>query len=145
MAASRRTASVPAMVALTALASLPLLAAPPLIRGLAARAWVSHYAALPSLPRPRRASARALVEKANQAIESLAPLPQASDAAIRALEIGERTEHRDQDREAALVIYAGVRSASARVRSRPLSGAGFAVIEARATALESAARSDAAK
>lgn len=129
------------MAALTAFLGVPLFAVPTLIRGLAARAWVSHFASLKSLPRPRRASARALVEKAERAIENLAPLPQASDAALRALETGERVEHQDHDREAALLIYGGVRNACARVRSRPFSGVGFAVIEARAMALESAARS----
>lgn len=119
---------------------LPLLAAPSVIRGLAADAWVRHYAALDGLPRPRKAAARALVEKAESAMRNLAPLPQASSAAIRTLEIGQRTEHQDRDLEAALVIYRGVRQACARLRERPLSGAGFSVIEARAQALADAAQ-----
>jgi len=123
-----------------AIVGLPLLAAPPVIRGLAADAWISHYAALDGLPRPRKAAARALVEKAESAMRNLAPLPQASSAAIRALEIGQRTEYQDRDVEAALVIYQGVRQACARLRGRPLSGAGFSVIEARAQALADGAR-----
>lgn len=125
--------------------SLPLLAAPPVIRGLAADAWVSHYAALDGLPRPRRAAARTLVEKAESAMRNLAPLPQASAAAIRTLEIGQRTEHQDRDLDAALVIYRGVRQACARLRERPLSGSGFSVIEARAQALADAAQKAAAR
>ncbi len=125
---------------LTVALGLPLLAAPSVIRGLAADAWVSHYAALDELPRPRKAAARALVDKAESAMRNLAPLPQASAAAIRTLEIGQRTEHQDRDIEAALVIYRGVRQACARLRERPLSGAGFSVIEARAQALADAAQ-----
>jgi hypothetical protein len=127
-----------------ALAALPLLAAPPLIRGFAANEWVSYYAALEALPRPRKAAARRLVMKAEEAMRNLAPLPQASEAAIRALEIAQRTEHQDEDRVAALAIYEGIQEASARVRSRLLSGAGFAVIEARAATLRDAARKAAA-
>lgn len=125
---------------LTVSLGLPLLAAPSVIRGFAADAWVSHYAALDELPRPRKATARAVVDKAESAMRNLAPLPQASSAAIRALEIGQRTEHQDRDIEAALLIYRGVRQACARLRERPLSGAGFAVIEARAQALADAAQ-----
>ena len=64
---------------------------------------------------------------------------------MRGLEIGERAQNQDHDREAALLIYQGVRDASARARDLPLSGPGFAVIEARASALESALRMDAPK
>ncbi len=128
------------LAVLTVALGLPLLAAPSVIRGLAADAWVSHYAALDELPRPLKATARAVVDKAETAMQNLAPLPQASSAAVRALEIGQRTEHQDRDIEAALVIYRGVREASARLRERPLSGAGFAVIEARAQALADAAQ-----
>jgi hypothetical protein len=124
---------------LSALLAAPLLIAPPWIRGLAANKWVEHYASLDGLPRPRRASARMLVAKTDLAIRNLAPLPQASGAAIRALEIGQRLQGRDHDRETALIVYRGVRASCARVRSRLLSGAGFAVIEARAAALERAA------
>ena len=128
----------------------PLLWAPSLIRGFAARDWVDHYAAVDSLPRPHKAAARAIAEKANIAVQNLAPLPQASATAMRALEVGQRFQAEDHDREAALVIYQGVRAACAEVRSRPLSGTGFAVVEARAAALEDSARdpgrkSDAAK
>ena len=45
-----------------------------------------------------------------------------------------------EDLEAALAIYHGIGEACARLRARPLSGAGFAVIEARAAALADAAR-----
>lgn len=124
----------------TVLVALPLLVAPAVIRGRAADAWVSYYGALETLPRPRKAAARHLVLKAEDAMRNLAPLPQASQAAIRALEIAQRTEHQDGDAEAALVIYLGVEEASARLRSRPLSGAGFAVIEARAASLKDSAR-----
>jgi hypothetical protein len=113
----------------------PLLVAPPLIRGLAADAWVTHYASLPSLPRPRKTTARHIALKTDLAVANLAPLPQASTAALRALEIGRRLELQEHDREAASVIYEGVRAACARVRERPLAGPGFAVIEARAAAL----------
>ncbi len=128
------------LAVLTVALGLPLLAAPSVIRGLAADAWVSHYAGLDELPRPRKATARALVDKAESAMRNLAPLPQASSAAVRALEIGQRTEHQDHDIEAALVIYRGVRQACARLRERPLSGAGFSVIEARAQALADTAQ-----
>lgn len=141
MAAATRRPGLPAALALTALMSVPLLIAPPAIRGLAAAAWVSHFAAMPALPRPRKTAARGVAFKAGLAIENLAPLPQASDAALTALQIGQRTEHQDRDPEAALIIYEGVRSACALVRSRPFSGPGFAVIEARAAALSAAARS----
>jgi hypothetical protein len=132
-------------LALTALVTAPLLIAPPVIRGLAAAAWVNHFASMDALPRPRKAAARSLIEKTDLAIQNLAPLPPASVAALTALEIGQRTEHEDRDPEAALIVYEGVRAACARVRSRPVSGPGFAVIEARAAALQDAARARGAR
>ena len=145
MAASAERSGLPLTLLLTALIGAPLAWAPMLIRGLAADGWVIHYAALPSLPHPRRASARALASRVDAAMLNLAPLPQASKTALRALEIGERAQHENHDSESALVIYQAVRASCARARSRPLAGAGFAVIEARAAALESAARGDAPK
>lgn len=139
MAAAKKKSGIRATLFGTAIAALPLLAAPPVIRGLAGDAWVSHYQAKASLPRPRKAKARDLVQRTEVAMRNLAPLPQASQAAIRTLEIGQRTEHQDKDLEAALVIYRGVGEACARLRARHLSGAGFAVIEARAAALADAA------
>ena len=140
MAASPKQSGVPLTLVVTALIAAPLTWAPAVIRGRAADAWVSHYAAMESLPRPHRAAARALVARIDAAVMNLAPLPQASAAAMRGLEIGERAQNQDRDREAALLIYQGVRAGCARVREQPLSGAGFAVIEARASALESALR-----
>ncbi len=140
MAAEKKKSGIKATLFGTAIAALPLLAAPPVIRGLAGDAWVSHYQALATLPRPRKAAARDLVQRTEAAMRNLAPLPQASQAAIRALEVGQRTEHQDKDLDAALVIYRGVSEACARLRDRPLSGAGFAVIEARAATLADAAR-----
>jgi uncharacterized SAM-binding protein YcdF (DUF218 family) len=135
MAAAKMRSWVPAMWLVIFLLAASLLIAPPLIRGLAADAWVTHYASLPSLPRPRKAAARHIALKADLAVANLAPLPQASAAALRALEIGQRLELQEHDPEAALVIYQGVRAACARVRERPLAGPGFAVIEARAATL----------
>ena len=140
MAAPKEKSRLPFTALLTALVAAPLLAAPPIIRGLAAHAWVRHFADLPTLPRPRKATARLVGEKAAIAVQYLAPLPQSSSAAILALEIGQRVEQQDRDRESAVLIYRAVRAACERVRDRPLSGAGFAVIAARAAALEDAAR-----
>ncbi len=123
----------------------PLLLGPTWVRGLAADAWTIHYAALDRLPRPARASARVLLDKAAVAMWSLAPLPQASAAAIRVLEVAQRVQYEAKDTETALVLYRGVREACQRVRSRPLSGPGFAVIEARAAALEAGAQVGIAK
>ncbi|MEO8361337.1 MAG: hypothetical protein ABI672_14995 [Vicinamibacteria bacterium] len=123
-----------------AVVGLPLFLAPGLIRGFAARDWVSYYTSLDTLPRPRKNLARAITEKADLAIQGLAPLPQASSAAIEALTLGERLQNAEHDREAALIIYQGVRAACVAVQARPLSGVGFAVIEARAAALENSAR-----
>lgn len=136
---------MPLTLVLTALVGAPLAWAPTLIRGFAADAWVSHYAAMESLPRPHRAAARAIVSRIDAAVLNLAPLPAASAAALRGLEIAQRAQNQDHDREAALLIYQGIREACARVRDRPLSGPGFAVIEARAAALESALRTDVPK
>lgn len=145
MAASSTRSGVPATLVFLVLIGAPLAWAPTVIRGLAAFAWVSHYAAMESLPHPRRAAARAVVSRIDAAIMNLAPLPQASEAARRGLEIAQRTQESDHDREAALLIYQGIRASCARVRARPLSGEGFAVIEARASALESALRAEAPK
>lgn len=145
MAASSKRSGVTSTLVLAALVGAPLAWAPTVIRGLAADAWVSHYAAMESLPRPRRTTARALVARIDAAVMNLAPLPQASAAAMRGLEIAGRAQNVDHDSEAALLIYRGVRAACARVRERPGSGAGFAVIEARAAALESALRADVSK
>ncbi len=140
MAASSSRSGAPLTLALTALIGAPLAWTPTVIRGLAADAWVSHYAAMESLPRPHRAASRAIVSRIDAAVMNLAPLPQASAAALRGLQIAERAQNQDHDREAALLIYQGVRAACARVRDRPLSGPGFAVIEARAAALEGSLR-----
>jgi hypothetical protein len=139
MAAANMRSGIPAIWVVIALLAAPLLVAPPLIRGLAADAWVTHYASLPTLPRPRKAAARHIALKTDLAVVNLAPLPQASTAALQALEIGRRLELQEHDPDAALVIYEGVRAACARVRDRPLAGPGFAVIEARAAALLAAA------
>lgn len=137
--------SVLPALALTVVLGAPLLLAPPLIRGAAALAWVEYYAEQPTLPRPRRATARQLVRKATASMISLAPLPQASEAAKRALMIGERMEREGRDPEAALLVYDGIREACAQTRARPLAGGGFAVLEARAAALADAARRGPAK
>ena len=92
-----------------------------------------------NLPRPRRAVARAVVDKADAAIRNLAPLPLAANAAIRALELGQRIEQQGRDKDAAILIYQGIRASAARARDRVFAGPGFAVIEARAAALEEAA------
>ncbi|MEO5763218.1 MAG: hypothetical protein ABIR28_13005 [Vicinamibacteria bacterium] len=134
-----RRGFLPTLVVL-ALVGFPLFLAPGVIRGFAARDWVSYYASLDSLPRPRKNLARAIAEKADIAIQELAPLPQASSAAIKALAIGERLHNVEHDREASLIIYQGVRASCVAVQSRPLPGTGFAVIEARASALENSAR-----
>jgi hypothetical protein len=145
MRAAKRRSGWLVPLLLTILVAGPLLVAPPLVRGFAADAWVKHYAEMVSLPRPRRVTARALVEKVDLAVQNLAPLPQASAAAIRALDIGQRVEQQDLDGEAALVIYRGVRASCNRVRDRLFSGAGFAVIEARAAALEASVAETPAK
>ncbi len=145
MAASKKRSSAPLTLAITAIIGAPLAWAPTLVRGFAASSWVDHYAAMESLPRPHRAAARAIVSKIDAAVMNLAPLPHSSAAALRGLEIGQRAQSEDHDREAALLIYQGVRGACARVRDRPLAGAGFAVIEARAAALESALRAETPK
>jgi hypothetical protein len=142
MAASAKRSGVSLTLVLLAVIGAPLAWAPTLVRGLGAFAWVNHYASMESLPRPHRAAARAIVSRIDAAVINLAPLPQASEAALRGLEIGARAQNQDHDRDAALLIYQGVRASCARVRERPLSGPGFAVIEARASALESALRAD---
>lgn len=145
MAASSKRSGVPATLVVTALFGAPLAWAPVLIRGFAAEAWVSHYSAMESLPRPRRAAARDVVSRIDLAVLNLAPLPQASAAALRGLQIGERAQNVDHDRETAFLVFQGVRASCARVRDRPLSGPGFAVIEARAAALENALRAGPSK
>ena len=140
MAAARKKTGLPATLLLLTLWGAPLLIAPSLIRGLAASAWVAHYSSLKVLPRPHKAVSRVISEKADLAIQNLAPLPQSSAAAILALELGQRMQNQDHDPEAALIIYQGVRASCVSVRSRPLSGAGFAVIESRAAVLEDSAR-----
>ena len=59
---------------------------------------------------------------------------------MKALEIGQRLQNDDRDSDAARLIYQGVRVACVDVLSRPLSGTGLAVIEARAAALEESTR-----
>lgn len=139
MAAQKKPSAVGGTIVALLLIVPPLLVAPYLVRGFAADAWVAHFASLEKLPRPPRTSARTLVERTAAAMRHLAPLPQASAVAIRALDIAVRVEHGEKDPESAILIYRGVREACAALRDRPLSGAGFAVIEARAKALEDAA------
>ena len=145
MAAKAKRSGPTLTLLLTAAVGAPLAWAPTVIRGMAASAWVSHYGAMESLPRPHRTSARAIVNRIDAAVFNLAPLPEASAAALLGLQIAERAQNQEHDREAALLIYQGIRAACARVRERPLSGAGFAVIEARALTLENALRADSSK
>ena len=117
---------------------LPLLI-DPLIRGLAASAW-SRTTPLPALPVPP--SLGPVPGRANRVTAmNLAPLPEASAVVIRALEIGQRVEREEVDRETALIIYRGVREACA-ASGPTVVGSGFAVIEARAAALEESAARD---
>ena len=51
MTAPKKKSGIKATLFGTAIAALPLLAAPSVIRGLAGDAWVSHYQALAALPR----------------------------------------------------------------------------------------------
>jgi len=139
MAAPTRKRRFPWMAATVALLAAPLLVIPSWIRGAAALEWVDYYASLDGLPRPRRAAARSLAQKTELAIRNLAPLPQASRAALQALEIGEQVQQAEGDRESALIIYRSVQAACAEVGGRFWSGPGFAVIEARALALSAAA------
>ena len=139
-AAKKKTSGLFSTLLLTAIVGAPLFFAPRFVRGFAALAWVDYYASLPSVPRPRRAIARTLVARVESASANLAPLPQASGAAIKALEIGQRIENAASDRAAALVIYQGVRAACVAASGRAVTGSGFAVVEARAAALEDAAR-----
>lgn len=134
MGASKNRTWIPAALLFGVVAS-GLLIAPPVIRGLAAHEWLIHYSGMETLPQPRKATARAIAAKTDVAIQNLAPLPQASAAALLALKLGQRAQFGDHDQEAARLIYEGVRESCARVRTRFLSGPGFAVIEARASAL----------
>jgi hypothetical protein len=109
---------------LLALVCAGLAAAPAFVDGYLALQWTRHLSAR-NVPSPRVADARPAGRWAARAIDGLAPLPQAWEAARLALDLGRRMQAKDGQAARALlgqVREALERAESSRFRSLGLGG-----------------------
>jgi hypothetical protein len=113
------------------------LLGPRLVDGLAALEWTRYYARHGADTRPWDLGHKA-GRSAARAIERLAPLPQAAEAAHLAMGIGQLLE--DQNPAAALTLYTQLRSALERTQSSRVQGLGLAAVSAEAKTREETAR-----
>ncbi|MBI3932832.1 MAG: hypothetical protein HY317_05405 [Acidobacteria bacterium] len=116
---------------------LGLVLGPRLVDGGSALAWVRYHAArgravLPEgdAPRAGRWTARA--------VDLLAPLPQAREAARLGLDLGRSLEA--ESPKGALAVYTPVREALDRACASPVRGIGLGALAGEARALEARAR-----
>jgi hypothetical protein len=125
--------------ALTAASLSCFLLGPRLMDGYAALQWVRYHAARGAAAEDAPAHLRGAARHASHALERIAPLPWASEAAGLALDLGRRLEGRRHD-QAALALYTEVRGALGRSRASAWRGLGLAGLAAEAERLERAAR-----
>lgn len=133
MRAAGRAALVVATPALVAVVVL----APSLADGYAALQWTRHYAAGFGSERPQERVPEA-ARWASRAIDALAPLPAAGEAAALALQTGRQFER--ERPAAAHALYVQVRAALERQQGSAWRGWGLAAVAEEARALELGAR-----
>jgi len=124
--------------ALLLLLLLVLVLGPRLLEGRTALSWTRYHAAQATEAKRPGAHVREASHWAAQALESLAPLPDAAEAARVVLDLGQAVEARD--RAAALTLYTEVRAALERLRASRWRGWGLAGLAADAARLAEAAR-----
>ena len=117
---------------------LVLALGPRLLEGRTALAWTRYHAAQAAAAKRPGVHVREAAHWATQALESLAPLPDAAEAARVALSLGPAVEARD--RAAALTLYTEVRAALERLRASGWRGWGLAGLAAEAARLAEAPR-----
>ncbi len=117
---------------------LVLALAPRLLEGRTALAWTRYHAAQATAAKRPGVHVREAAHWAVQALESVAPLPDAAEAARVALSVGQAVEGRD--RTAALTLYTEVRAALERLRASGWRGWGLAGLTAEAARLAEAPR-----
>jgi hypothetical protein len=123
--ATRRSSPSPLLaiaLVLLALACAGLAFGPRLVDGYLALQWTRHYVGR-NLAAPRVADARPTGRSAARAVDGLAPLPQAWEAARLALEYGERLKLKDA--AAARAVLTPVRVAVERAVASRLRGLGL--------------------
>lgn len=128
----------PANAALAVAALACGLLGPRLIDAYTELQWVRYHASHGAVAREPPAHLRGAARHAARAVELMAPLPWAGEAAGLALDLGRRLEGR-QD-AAALSLYVEVRGALERVRASRWRGLGLAGVAAEAERLERALR-----
>ena len=124
--------------ALLLLLLLVLALGPRFLEGRTALAWTRYHAAQATAAKRPGVHVREAAHWAVQALESLAPLPDAAEAARVALSVGQAVEGRD--RTAALTLYTEVRAALERLRGSGWRGWGLAGLTAEAARLTEAPR-----
>lgn len=124
-------------LALALLAAGVFLLGPPLFTGWNALEWTRHYATVETSTRPAE-RAQMAARWATRALDRLAPLPAASEAARLALEVGRGVEA--ERPAAALELYAGLRATLERLSASSWRGHGLAPLLAEARSREQAAR-----
>jgi hypothetical protein len=126
--------------AVLALLVVALVLAPRILEGRAALAWTRYHVTQAPLAKHPGQHTRQAGYFAAQAVDLLAPLPDAAEAARLALALGQVIESRDH--AAALTLYTQVRAALERVRASRWRGLGFGGLAAEAGRLAEAARQD---
>ena len=117
---------------------LVVVLGPRFLEGRTALAWTRYHAAQGVAAKRPGVHVRQTAHWAAQALDSLAPLPDAAEAARVALGLGQAVEARD--RAAALTLYTEVRAALERLRGSRWRGWGLAGLAAEAGRLAEAAR-----
>ncbi len=117
---------------------LVVVLGPRFLEGRTALAWTRYHAAQGAAAKRPGVHVRQAAHWAAQALDSLAPLPDAAEAARVALGLGQAVEARD--RAAALTLYTEVRAALERLRGSRWRGWGLAGLAAEAGRLAEAAR-----
>jgi hypothetical protein len=126
-------------VLLLLLVGAGLALAPRVVDGLAALDWTRHLSGR-NLGTPRVLDARATGRWAARAIDALAPLPQAGEAAQLALDYGRRLQAKDP--AAARGLATPVREALERAVASRLRGFGLDALAEEARQLEAGPRAE---
>jgi hypothetical protein len=139
--AARHPQATRAWAANAALASAALACAllgPRLVDAYAELQWVRYHASRGAAAREPQTHLRAAARHAARALDLMAPLPWAGEAAGLALDLGRRLEGRQDP--AVRTLYAEVCGALERARASRWRGVGLAGVTAEAERLEQALR-----
>jgi hypothetical protein len=124
------------LLALVMAVAIPWLG-PRVVEGRSALAWTRFRAARAVVEADPTRSAREAARQADRAIRLLAPLPEAGEAAVLALDVGREVEARDPG--LAREVYATVGDSLAAVRAFAPRGLGLGSVAQETGALEASA------